>query len=144
MALEGGQDVYPDGNRITRGSDGSGSKGDFVTLSAGQVTPTSAADDDIVGVLAQDAPAAGEDVTVVISGIVVANVAGTVGMGDVLGPSATAGQADTNSAGFVQAVDEGGTATYTLSLRGVFAVSAAGANVNGNSLGANQAAVKLL
>lgn len=144
MALEGGQEVYPDGNRITLESDGTGSKGDFVTLSAGQVTPAAAADADIIGVLAQDAPAAGEDVTVAVSGIVVANVAGTVAQGDVLEPSATAGQAAANSSGFVQAVDEGGTATYTLSMRGVFAVSAAGATVNGNSLGANQAAVKLL
>lgn len=144
MALEGGQEVYPDGNSITLESDGSGSKGDFVTISAGQVTPTSSGTDDIIGVLAQDAPAAGDDVAVVISGIVVANVAGTVSKGDVLGPTATAGQADTNSQGLTHQVDEGGTAVYTLSMRGVFAVSAAGANVNGNSLGSNQAAVKLL
>lgn len=135
---------YGDGTTITKESDGAGLAGDFVTLSGtGQVTPTSTADDDIYGVLAQDAPAAGEKVAVHVTGIVIANVAGTVTDGAALLPSVTAGQWAANAAGLVQAVDEGGTATYTIGARGVQAYSDAGGTFQGVSLSANAAAVKL-
>lgn len=139
-----GDRAYGDGDTITKESDGTGSAGDFVTLNgSGQVTPTSTADDDIYGVLAQDAPAAGEEVSIHVQGIVFANVASAVADGNALLPSTTAGQWTNNSAGLVQAVDEGGTATYTLGSRGVQAYSDAGGSFRGVTLNANTAAVKL-
>lgn len=145
MALNGGDKLYENGDTITKESDGAGSAGDFVTLNAsGQVTPTASSDDDVYGVLAEDSPAsAGEDVGVRVQGIVIANVAGTVTDGDVLQPSATAGQAAANAQGLYHTVSEGGTATYDLAMRGIQAYSDAGASVEGNALGANEAAVKL-
>lgn len=146
MAKELGDAFRSGGGQLTIGkpSDGTGSAGDFVTLNgSGQVTPTAAAGDDIYGVLAQDAPAAGEDVPVHILGPVVANVAGGVTDNDVLVGSGTAGQAAANSVGTYQSVDEGGTATYNLALDAPRALSDAGGTLDGESLGTNEAGVLL-
>lgn len=125
-------------------SDGAGAAGDLVTINAsGQVTPTAAADDDIYGVLLQDSPAAGEDVTVGTGGRFFANVATGVAKGDWLEASATAGQAAANAQGSTHSVDEGGTAVYRLALHGARAMSAEGGTFDGVSLNANVAAVKL-
>lgn len=129
---------------ITKESDGSGTAGDFVALNgSGQVSPTTAADADLYGVLAEDAPAAGEGVSVHIEGVVFANVAGTVSDADVLEPTTTAGQWAANAQGLTHQVDEGGTAIYRLVSRGVQAYSDAGGVFEGVTLSSNAAAVKL-
>lgn len=146
MAIESGDyNVYgSDAIVLTYESNGSGSAGDFVTMnSSDQVAPT-ADGDTIFGVLAADSPAAGEDVAVVKFGDVIANVAGGVVAGDVVETTATAGQAAANAQGKEQAVDEGGTATYTLAQGNPEAlVDAGGTTPTGNSLGANESAVYL-
>lgn len=145
--LELGDPVFSDGDVITYESDGTGSAGDAVTISAGQVTPTSATDDDFLGILNEDSPdTAGEPVEVNVQGVVVANVEGTVSAGDVLEPTATAGQLATNGAGTTQAVDEGGTATYTLAMEHPQALSDEATSngvVQGFTVGTNAAIVKL-
>lgn len=147
MALKLGQRAYGNGaDTITLDSDGSGSAGDAVTFNgSGQVTPVSASDDDIIGVLTEDSPAdAGDAVGVHLQGAVVANVAGSVSTGDVLEPDGTnAGRLTTNAQGSSYEVDEGGTAVYRLSMDHPRALSGAGATFKGNALGSNEAVVKL-
>lgn len=141
-----GESVHSDADTVGLPSDGTGTAGDFVAFDAnGQLTPVSAADDDVIGVLAEDSPAnAGEDVAVHLQGAVIANVAGTVTAGDVLEPDGTnAGRATTNAQGTHHAVDEGGTATYTLAMDHPRALVDAGTSYEGASLGTNETVVKL-
>lgn len=140
-----GESVHADADHVGLPSDGTGTAGDFVTFDgSGQVTPVSAAGDDVIGVLAEDAPAAGEDVGVHLQGAVVANVAGTVTAGDVLEPDGTnAGRTTTNSDGTHKAVDEGGTATYSLAMDHPRALVDAGTSYKGATLGTNETVVKL-
>lgn len=142
MPKESGESVYGSAVVATEETDGTGSKGDAVKLNASdQVTPTTAAGDDMYGVLAENASAksAGDTVAVVIGGDVIANAGGGVTKGSLVTPSATAGQLASNAQGRVQAVDEGGTATYTLAQGDPKALSDSGATVRGSSLGANEA-----
>lgn len=128
-------------------SDGSGSAGDFVTFnSSGNVTDAANADDDIIGVLAEDSPSSsGDPVTVWIDGAVVGNVGSSVSAGDVLEPDGSnAGRATSNGDGRRRSVDEGGTATYDLAQGNPQAYSDAGGAWppgQGNSLGSNEAVV---
>lgn len=124
-------------------SNGSGTAGDFVTInSSDQVAPTSDGDT-IFAVLAEDSPSSsGDEVAVVRFGEVIANTASGVTAGDVLETSATAGQAAANADGKEKAVDEGGTATYTLAQGNPEAVIDAGGTLpSGNTLGSNEAVV---
>lgn len=79
-------------------SDGSGSAGDAVKLDSAnnQVTPTTASGDRIFGVLMDDAPAAGEEVTVFREGLLRANIASGATAGDPLAGTSTAGQLGTD------------------------------------------------
>lgn len=141
-----GDPVFSDGDVLTLESDGLGVAGDAVTISDGQVTPTVAEDDDFIGCLYEDAPDAGEGVSVNLQGIVVANVASGVAAGDTLVATTTEGQLVASAAGTTQAVDEGGTASYTLAMAHPIALTDAGA-VDGLSAGGglnvNAAIVKL-
>lgn len=144
MALEKGDyDVY--GNNavvITYESDGSGSAGDAVkTNGSDQVTTTGSSGDDVFGVLAEDSPSAGNDVTVVKYGDVIANAGGSVTAGDIVETSGTAGQLAQNTNG-----KEATGGSFT----GVFApanpealVDSGGTLPNGNSLGSNEAVIFL-
>lgn len=146
MSFElGDYDIYgSDAIVLTYESNGSGSAGDFVTVnSSDQVAPTSDGDT-IFGVLAEDSPSSGEDVAVVKFGDVVANSASGVTAGDVVETSTTSGQAAANSEGKEKAVDEGGTATYTLAQANPEAlVDAGGTLPDGTSLGSNETVVYL-
>lgn len=117
--LDLGDRGFQHADTVTLDSDGTGSAGDFVTFNAsGQVTPVAVADDDVIGVLSEDSPAsAGEKVAVHVQGAVLANVANAVVAGDVLEPDGTnAGRCTANAQGSYHAVNEGGTATYSLAM----------------------------
>lgn len=143
--IELGESVHSNADTIGLESDGSGSAGDFVTFNAsGQVTPVSAAGDDIIGLLAQDSPAAGEDVSVHIQGAAVANVTSTIAAGDVIQPEGTnAGRGAANAQGTHHTVSEGGTATYDLAMDHPRALVDAGTSYEGATLGTNETVVKL-
>lgn len=145
MSKSLGESVHADADTIGLESDGTGSAGDFVAFNGtGQVAPVSAADDDVIGVLAEDSPAAGEKVSTHIQGAPVANVAGTVSAGDVLEPDGTnAGRATANAQGSSHQVDEGGTAVYRLSMDHPRALVDAGTSYEGADLGTNETVVKL-
>lgn len=112
-----GESVEGPSKSVREESDGTGRAGDAVTYNAsGQVTPVTAADDDIIGILYEDAPDAGDLVNVQDSGIVAARAAAAVTKGDVLDPDGTAaGELAPNAQGTSHQVDEGGTGTYRLS-----------------------------
>lgn len=117
--LDLGDNGYGDADSVTLTSDGTGAAGDFVTFDAnGDLTPTSATSDDIVGVLAEDSPdAAGDSVRVHLQGAVVANVATGVSAGEWLSASGTAGQADAvddSTGGSVHTIDYSRTGTETV------------------------------
>lgn len=145
MSKNLGESVHADADTVGLPSDGTGTAGDFVAFDGtGQLTPVSAADDDVLGVLAEDAPAAGEDVSTHLQGACVANVAGTVTAGDVLEPDGTnAGRTTANSQGASHQVDEGGTAVYRLSMDHPRALVDAGSSYKGASLETNETVVKL-
>lgn len=146
MSLDLGDSPFP-GNTIsvTRDSDGTGSAGDAVTYDANdQVTPVSAADDNIVGVLAENSPdSAGEDVSVVVFGPVIANATSALAGDDVADAEGTnAGRLAANAQGRSHQVDEGGTAVYRLSMGNPWCLIASGGTLpDGNSLGSNEAVV---
>lgn len=124
-----GESVVGPSKAVMIPSDGTGREGDAVTFDAnGQVTPVAAVDDDIVGVLFEDAPDAGDDVAVHVSGVVAARAAAAVAEGDVLDPDgAAAGELAANAQGMSHSVDEGGTAIYRLSPANPLALSTAAA-----------------
>lgn len=139
------------GVTTTKESDGTNlSAGDAVTLDASdQITPTGSGDDFygvVVGAANSgtdlSALSVGDTVSVKIHGAVNANVGGAVTAGDLVETSGTAGQLAQNTAGTEQAVDEGGTATYTLALNTAKALSDAGGTApSGESLSANEASI---
>lgn len=145
-------DAWSSGPQLTRTveSDGTAmSVGDAVTMDASQQVGPTGDGDDVYGVLAGPANdntdidnlSAGDDLSVVVHGPVIANVGGSVTNGDLLETSATAGQLAQNASGTEVDVDEGGTATYTLALSTGRAYSDAGGTIDGGSLGANEAAI---
>jgi len=74
MTLDAGDPYEGDWESTTMESDGSGSAGDLVEVSSGQVSQMAAGSTGtIFGVLASDPPAAGEDVEVLTDGKVVTN-----------------------------------------------------------------------
>lgn len=146
MAKDLGDIVYQGSIVITRPSDGTGTAGDAVTWDGtGQLTPVSAAADEVVGVLTDDSPdSAGDMVAVCVEGLAIANVDGAVAAGDVLQPEGTnAGRLAANAQGGHHTVDEGGTAIYDLALHNPRAYSAAGGDVDGHTVGTNEGLIKL-
>lgn len=145
-------DSWTTGPQLTRTveSDGTAvSIGDAVSIDASQQVGATGDGDTIYGVVAgpsddgtdMSALTAGDELSVVVHGPVIANVGSGVTNGDVLETSATAGQLAANAQGGEQAVDEGGTATYNLALNTARAYSDAGGSLDGATLGANEAAV---
>lgn len=129
----------------------SGSAGDAVKWDSSndRVTPTTAAQDDVVGVLKEDSPSsAGDPASVHVHGPVVVNAGGSVVHGDVLDTSgSTNGRLVQNSDSTGKATDVDGTTD-----RGIFApanpeaYSDSGGSwppQSGNSLGTNEAVVML-
>lgn len=148
MSLDLGDNPWPAmANQITvtLDSDGAGSAGDAVGFDASdQVTPVSAADDDLVGILPEDSPAsAGDDVAVVIFGPVIANATSGLAAGNVSEPEGTNnGRLAANGDGRRRSVDEGGTAVYALAQGNPWCLIAAGGTLpDGTSLGTNEAVV---
>jgi hypothetical protein len=128
------------------------SAGDAVSMDGSQqVTPTTDGAD-VYGVVAGPADdsvdlgslSAGDEVSVVVHGPVIANAGGSVTRGDLLETSSTSGQLAQNSTGTEVDVDEGGTDTYTIAQATAKAMSNSGGTINGHSLGANEAAVFVL
>lgn len=152
MSAELGDTLEGPTYRVTKPSDGTdlNGPGDAVTVNASnQVSPTGAGDD-LFGVVIGPAHdgvdltnlSAGDLVTVLIFGGVVANAGGAVTEGDALETSATAGQLAQNADGTEKAVDEGGTATYTLALATAIALGDSGGETPaGESVAANEAAI---
>jgi hypothetical protein len=145
-------DSWSSGPQLTRTveSDGTNlSEGDAVTIDASQQVGPTGDGDDLYGVVAGPANngtdlsnlSAGDELSVVVHGPVIANVGGSVTNGDLVETSSTSGQLAQNSTGTEQDVDEGGTATYTLALNTARAYSDAGGSIDGGSLGANEAAL---
>ena len=122
MAREAGQTIYSYERRATFVSDGSGAPGDFVALdpASGQVTQTLSDADagttdhtNVTGVLSNSKDnlegfEAGDKVSVVIGGVVVANVAADVVAGNGVGPSATLGEGAAGGTDAQAFSDEGG------------------------------------
>ena len=116
--IDPGDEAYRHGDTIEMPSDGTGEAGDVVVLSGGQVSNADAADGDKpFGVLSEDAPAAGEDVTVHTGGVVYANVAagatdgliGVDGSGPILDNTDSAGGAVTADVAWFALEAEGAT-----------------------------------
>lgn len=126
--IDAGEHLTEPGRKAPFTSDGTGSQGDLVKFDAnGDVTPTTAAADDYIGVLHETPDAAGDTVTVVLGGVFAVTVDSAVSEGDILEPSGTtAGRADVNAQGANHQVDEGGTAVYRLALQQMQALTAAG------------------
>lgn len=146
MAKPLGFVVYTNSIILTLPSDGTGEAGDAVTWNAsGELTPVTAAADELAGVLTANSPdSAGEKVSVCVHGLVMANVDGTVAMSDVLEPEGTnAGRLAANAQGSHQTIDEGGTAIYDIATAHPRAYSDAGGEVQGTTVDANAALVKL-
>lgn len=137
----------------TEESDGTNlSAGDAVTMdSSQQVTPTGDGDD-LYGIVAGRANrssdlsdlSAGDELSIVVHGPVIANVGTSVTRGDLVETSSTAGQLAQNGTGTEQDVDEGGTATYTLAMQTAKAFSDEDGTINGYDLGSNEAALFVL
>lgn len=145
-------DSWTSGPQLTRTveSDGTAlSVGDAVSIDGSQQVGATGDGDDLYGVVAGPANdntdidnlSAGDELSVVVHGPVIANVGGSVTNGDLLETSATSGQLAQNGVGTEQDVDEGGTATYTLALETAKAYSDAGGTIDGGSLGSNEAAI---
>lgn len=146
MAVELGDYAVETAHSVVRTeiSDGTGSAGDAVTKDAnGQVSQYSAAGADFYGILAEDSPAAGEEVAVVIHGDAVANADGALAAGDLVDlGGTTAGRVEPNAQGTEHDVDEGGTAVYTLAMGTAKALTDAGGETSlGESLGTNEAVI---
>lgn len=111
MAQDAGDKYHRYGATVKVESDGSGSAGDVVEWSSGQVTQggsAGAADADAgFGVLAEDAPSAGEDVSVHVDGAVVANVDSGVTAGEVARSQSNAGSLESGAGGWYALYDEG-------------------------------------
>lgn len=117
MSKDAGDKAYRHGHIVEMEWDGNGSEGDLVTVSSGQVTPTSANGESIVGVISEDVSdnSSGDEVSVGIHGTFYVNADGSITEGDLLQPSgSTNGHAVSadSAEGLVTAVDEGGTDTY--------------------------------
>lgn len=152
MTLNLGDEAIADNAvKVTFPGGTSGVAGDAVKWDAGndRVTETTANDDDIFGILATDTGSSNDDpVDVWIQGLVVANAGGSVTNGDVLlASSGTNGQLVQNGDATGKVTDVDGTTD-----QGLFApvnpeaVTDSGGSwpfVNGNSLGANEAVVRL-
>lgn len=146
MAKEAGDVVFPGSIVITRPSDGTGDAGDAVTWDgSGNLTPVTAVGEEVAGILTENSPdAAGEMVALCVEGLAIANVDGAVALGNVLEPEGTtAGRLAANAQGSHQTVDEGGTAVYDLAMQHPRAYSAAGGDVDGHTVGANEGLIKL-
>lgn len=117
MAQDAGDRARQHSESVELESDGTGSAGNVVKYSGGQVTPTTANGDALYGVLGEDSPSAGEHVLVEIHGSVNVVADGSITEGDLLQASdSTNGQVVSAAAneGTVTAVDEGGTDTYNI------------------------------
>lgn len=128
----------------TETSDGTGSAGDAVTIDAnGKVTQYSTDGADFYGVLAQDSPADGEDVSVIIHGDAIVNAGGSITRGDLIElPGTTNGRVAQNTEGTEKDVDEGATNTYTLAIQTAKALTDSGGSTSaGESLGTNEAVI---
>lgn len=142
MAKVLGQIIYQSNSlTLTLPTDGTVSEGDAVTWDGtGQLTPVAAAGDEVVGVATEHTTvsSAGDKAPICVHGLIMANVEGTVGYGDVLEPEGTnAGRLAANAQGGHHTVDEGGTAVYDLALDHPRAYSPAGGPVQGESADAN-------
>lgn len=117
MSKDAGDKAYRHGHIVEMEYSGTGSEGDVVKMSSGQVTPVTANGDPIVGVIAEDVSSnsSGDEVSVGIHGTFYVTADGTVTEGELLQASgSTNGQlvsAD-SAEGLVTAVDESGSATY--------------------------------
>lgn len=129
---------------LTETSDGTGSKGDAVTIDGSdRVSQYTTDADDFYGFLTEDSPSAGEDVAVLVHGDVVVSAGGSLGKGDLFElDGATNGRVVQNASGTEVDVDEGGTATYTIAAAtGKCLIPSGGTTSAGDSLGTNEGIV---
>ena len=135
MSREAGQTIYGYDRRATFESDGTGEPGDFVALdsASGQVTTADGTNNPkFTGVLSnskdnKEGIEAGDAVSVVIGGVVVANVTDGVVAGDDLGPSATEGAGTAGGSEAEAFSDQGG------EFRGPIPAGTAAVNLDGGS-----------
>jgi len=82
--------------------------GDAITIASGEAQPANSGDSntDIVGIAAEDG-SDGDNITIYVSGRVVANVGGSVAAGEVLAASTTDGQLAAGSGDVVALTDAG-------------------------------------
>lgn len=128
----------------TETSDGTGSAGDAVTMDSNQKVSQYTTDgDDFYGVLTEDSPSDGEDVSVLIHGDVVVNAGGSITAGDLIElDGSTNGRVVQNGSGTEVDVDEGGAATYTIAAATAKALTNSGGSLSdGTSLGSNEAVI---
>lgn len=109
MTLDAGDSYAGSPETTTVPSDGSGTAGDLVEISGNQATQMGAGSTGTVfGVLAEDAPAAGEDVVVWTAGKVVANSDSGVAIAEAGVSGTNAGQVASGSSGNFVVEGEGG------------------------------------
>lgn len=107
MGLSLGEDAFGEAEGVTYEAGESLTAGDAVGINGGQLaTADDTTDTNPIGVVARDAES-GDNVTVWVRGVVVANVASGVSAGTELGTSATEGQLASGSGGFEALSDEG-------------------------------------
>jgi hypothetical protein len=127
-------DGWTSGPQLTRTVESDGTAldvGDAVSIDASEQVGATGDTDTVYGVVAgpaddrtdMDNLSAGDLLSVVVHGDVIANAASGVSHGDRVTPNATAGQLGTDSAGSITAYSD------------------AGGTIDGGSLGANEAAV---
>jgi hypothetical protein len=127
-------DGWTSGPQLTRTIESDGTAvnvGDSVAIDGSEQVAATGDTDTVYGVVAgpaddrtdMDNLSAGDALSVVVHGDVIANVASGVSHGDRLSPNATAGQLGTDSAGSITAYSD------------------AGGTLDGASLGSNEAAV---
>lgn len=109
--LDAGDRYHERGDTVAVASDGTGSAGDVVEWSGGQVTQgasAGAADAEAgFGVLAEDSPSAGEDVQVHVDGAVVTNADSGVTAGEVARSQTNAGSLESGAGEWYALYDEG-------------------------------------
>lgn len=133
--LDAGDSDFRYGTTLTFDSGGNNiSGGDAVTFDgSGNITRTTANADDLIGIAANPSDEKGDDkYSVHIAGkVILIQLAsdGTCGEGDLLIPSGTDnGKFNGSAGGLVQAVDEGGSATYNVYTSHPIALESGGNN----------------
>jgi hypothetical protein len=142
MAKELGDPLHAMTLQLTETSDGTGSAGDAVTKnSSDKVTQIGSTGSDVYGILAEDSPSNGDEVSVIVFGPVAANVGSSVTSSDIVISSSTGGQLAQEGDNGKEAT--GGSFTGTFAPGNPFALSDSGGSYDGYSFSSNEGAIMM-